>query len=246
MKFSSQAQHALQASKSYAERHHHEFLTAEHLLLILLSEQKIKNLLEACGSDVEMVRQNLYKYIDLNIPVLIVGDTIETLGFQNVIIAATEHCLSCEKPSIELEDLLISIYDDDKTYASYYLKSSGVSRLALISGITYQAQDEEDAAEAEELENVPFESNDAQKKDGTEQEHKDADLDENPFDELMKLAEQKLLNIAEMENTLDDEPHESGGAEAGAEIPSIAHDPYNPKQAQHMPDCRCPPGDDSV
>ena len=59
MKFSSQAQHALQASKSYAERHHHEFLTAEHLLLILLSEQKIKNLLEACGSDVEMVRQNL-------------------------------------------------------------------------------------------------------------------------------------------------------------------------------------------
>ena len=230
MKFSSQAQHALQASKSYAERHHHEFLTAEHLLLILLSEQKIKNLLEACGSDVEMVRQNLYKYIDLNIPVLIVGDTIETLGFQNVIIAATEHCLSCEKPSIELEDLLISIYDDDKTYASYYLKSSGVSRLALISGITYQAQDEEDAAEAEELENVPFESNDAQKKDGTEQEQKDGDIDENPFDELMKLAEQKLLNIAEMENTLDDEPHESGGAEAGAEIPSIAHDPYNPKK----------------
>ena len=155
MKFSSQAQHALQASKSYAERHRHEFLTAEHLLLFLLSEQKIQSLLESCGSDISMVKDNLYKYIDANIPILIVGDTVESLGFQNVIIAATEHCLSCEKQLIDLEDLLISIYDDDKTYASYYLKTSGVSRLALISGITYQAQNEEDNADEADDDRVP-------------------------------------------------------------------------------------------
>ena len=171
MKFSSQAQHVLLASKSYAERHHHEFLTAEHLLLVLLSEQKIESLLESCGSDVQMVKNSLYKYLDLNIPILIAGETIESLGFKNVIVAATEHCLSCEKPVIELEDLLISIYDDDRTYASYYLKASGVSRLALISGITYQAQNEEDGAD--EPEDVSFEGNDAQSLSETEQNQKD-------------------------------------------------------------------------
>ena len=151
MNFSSQAKRALQKSKDYAVRHRHEFLTAEHLLLILLSEQKIESLLESCGSDISMVKNSLYKYIDLNIPVITEGDTIESLGFQNVIIAATEHCLSCEKPLIDLEDLLISIYDEDKTHASYYLKASGVNRLSLISSITYQSRNEDDdSAVAEE------------------------------------------------------------------------------------------------
>lgn len=232
MKFSSQAQHVLLASKSYAERHHHEFLTAEHLLLVLLSEQKIESLLESCGSDVQMVKDSLYKYLDLNIPILIAGETIESLGFKNVIVAATEHCLSCEKPVIELEDLLISIYDDDRTYASYYLKASGVSRLALISGITYQTQNEEDGAD--EPEDVSFEGNDAQSLSETEQNQKDG-AEENPFEELMKLAEQKLMNIAEMENALDDEQLKSDGAENGEqepeqEMPSMAHDPYSQRK----------------
>ena len=66
MKFSPQAQLALQKSKDYAERHRHEFLTAEHLLLILLSEQKIESLLESCGSDVSMVK-NIKFYSRLHI-----------------------------------------------------------------------------------------------------------------------------------------------------------------------------------
>ncbi len=203
MKFSPQAQLALQKSKDYAERHRHEFLTAEHLLLIMLSEQKIESLLESCGSDVSMVKNNLYKYIDLNIPVLLAGETIESLGFQNVIIGATEHCLSCEKPSIGLEDLLISIYDCDKTYASYYLKASGVNRLELISGITYQFQNEE-SRENEFVDGENPESPEISQKEDAET--------ANSFEELMKLAEQKLLNINEMENELNQIQPETGGA----------------------------------
>ena len=214
MKFSSQAQLALQKSKDYAERHRHEFLTAEHLLLILLSEQKIESLLESCGSDVLTVKNNLYKYIDLNIPVLIVGETIESLGFQNVIIGATEHCLSCEKPSIGLEDLLISIYDSDKTYASYYLKASGVNRLELISGITYQFQNEENR-ENEFVDGENPESSEISQKEEAEA--------ANSFEELMKLAEQKLMNISEMENELNQIQPENGGANPMADdMPDVS------------------------
>ncbi|MBO4758527.1 MAG: hypothetical protein J5505_00545, partial [Spirochaetaceae bacterium] len=203
MKFSSQAQLALQKSKDYAERHRHEFLTAEHLLLILLSERKIESLLESCGSDIAMIKSSLYKYIDSNIPVLIEGETVESLGFQNVIIGATEHCLSCEKASIGLEDLLISIYDNDKTYASYYLKASGVNRLELISGITYQFQNEE---------NRENEFVDGENPDSTEISRKEESEAVNSFEELMKLAEQKLLNISEMENELNQAQPENGDA----------------------------------
>ena len=203
MKFSSQAQLALQKSKDYAERHRHEFLTAEHLLLILLSERKIESLLESCGSDIAMIKSSLYKYIDSNIPVLIEGETVESLGFQNVIIGATEHCLSCEKASIGLEDLLISIYDNDKTYASYYLKASGVNRLELISGITYQFQNEE---------NRENEFVDGENPDSSEISRKEETEAVNSFEELMKLAEQKLLNISEMENELNQAQPENGDA----------------------------------
>lgn len=198
MKFSFQVQKALQTSKNYAERHHHEFLTAEHLLLILLSEEKIENLLESCGSDISMIKENLYKYLDLNIPVLFEGNTVESLGFQNVIIAATEHCLSCEKATIELEDLLISIYDNEKTYASYYLKSSGVNRLALISGITFHSQNEDSGYGKDENQTPQEAASDK----GSE--------NINSFEELMKLAEQKLLNIAEMESNIEQEQNEPG------------------------------------
>ena len=223
MNFSSQAKRALQKSKDYAVRHRHEFLTAEHLLLILLSERKIESLLASCGSDISMVKHSLYKYIDLNIPVITEGDTIESLGFQNVIIAATEHCLSCEKPLIDLEDLLISIYDEDKTFASYYLKASGVSRLSLISSITFQSRDEDDdSAVAEENE---YENNEAQSLSEDAQNQKDGDI--NPFEELMKLAEKKLLNIAEMEDALDDEKRSSAAQEVEQESQVMAQDPYS-------------------
>lgn len=214
MKFSSQVQKALQSSKNYAERHHHEFLTAEHLLLILLSEQKIENLLESCGSDISMIKANLYKYLDLNIPVLLEGDTVESLGFQNVIIAATEHCLSCEKETIELEDLLVSIYDNEKTYASYYLKSSGVNRLALISGITFQSQSEDNSDNGYESSEI----------EASAERNTDKELENvNSFEELMRLAEQKLLNIAEMENNSEQDQHES----AQTENPLIANESEN-------------------
>ena len=171
MKFSAQVQKILKAAKSYAERHKHEFLTPEHLLLQLISVKKIENLLESCGSNVSMVRESLYRYLDEKLPIIIVGETVESAGFQSVILSATEHCFFCEKEAIELEDLLISIYDCEKTHASYYLKSSGLQRLALISGISFSEYSEDEADENDtELESDALKENLSQSKEDDEKE----------------------------------------------------------------------------
>lgn len=194
MKFSAQVQKILKAAKSYAERHNHEFLTPEHLLLQLISVKKIENLLESCGSNVSMVRESLYRYLDEKLPIIIAGETVESAGFQSVILSATEHCFFCEKEAIELEDLLISIYDCEKTHASYYLKSSGLQRLALISGISFSEYSEDEADENDtELESDALKENLSQSKEDDEKEL-------NSFEDLLKYAEQKLLSIEELKN----------------------------------------------
>src|SRR3546814_8612453 len=66
----------------------HEFITVEHLLLSLLDNTAAVEVLRACAADVDILRQDLRKFIYENTPV-VPGDgevdTQTTLGFQRVI-----------------------------------------------------------------------------------------------------------------------------------------------------------------
>src|SRR3546814_17111440 len=75
----------------------HEFITVEHLLLSLLDNAAAADVLRACTANIDVLRQDLRKFINENTPVFPGEDEVDTqptLGFQRVIQRAIMHVSS--------------------------------------------------------------------------------------------------------------------------------------------------------
>lgn len=126
---------SLQEAKSA----HHEFLTPEHLLTVALKNPLIEKLLQYCGSNTEYVKKELATYLQENIPInKNIKEPIQSVGFQTIIECAVLHALSCEKKSVTVSSILVSILDQKEIHSSYFLRKSGLDRLRLLEAISYK------------------------------------------------------------------------------------------------------------
>ena len=78
----------------------HEFVTTEHLLLALLDNASAMAVLQACGADIDALRENLSQHLADNVP-QIDGETDlktqPTVGFQRVFAAGNCACAKCQQ-----------------------------------------------------------------------------------------------------------------------------------------------------
>ncbi|MBO5690471.1 MAG: ATP-dependent Clp protease ATP-binding subunit ClpA, partial [Spirochaetaceae bacterium] len=118
----------------------HEFVTPEHVLKVSLEFPTVCDLLLVCGGDVDVIRQNVTKYIEENVLVVQAGEPLQTAGLHNIIERAIMHCASAEKAEVEITDVLVSMMDETNNYCSYYLRSGGVERLRLLEIVSYIRQ----------------------------------------------------------------------------------------------------------
>ena len=128
--------------KGACERHN-EFFTPEHLLRTAMEQHSVLELLLGCGADVHAIIADLDDYLTTNIPVYADdgkdGRSAEpTVGLQSVMERAGEHCASADKKTIETEDVLVSMLDEERNFCSYILRKNGVDRLTLIELISMQ------------------------------------------------------------------------------------------------------------
>ncbi len=130
-------QTALHRAFAVAKKAKHEFLTPEHLLYAALDDEYIINILLLCGTDPGFIYRELEDYFAEKIPVGAGGEPIETVGYKSVMGRAVEQCLSADKTTVELPDVLVSIFDEQKNHCSFYLRKAGLSRLALLETIGY-------------------------------------------------------------------------------------------------------------
>ncbi|MFA7437241.1 ATP-dependent Clp protease ATP-binding subunit ClpA [Castellaniella sp.] len=120
----------------------HEFITIEHLLLSLLDNASAAEVLRACGADIELLRQDLRKFVVENTPVFPgTGevDTQPTLGFQRVIQRAIMHVSSsgANKAAVTGANVLVAMYGEKDSHAVYFLVQQGVSRLDVVNYLSH-------------------------------------------------------------------------------------------------------------
>lgn len=130
-------------SYTTARRAHHEFLTPEHILFVALKVENVCMLLSASGGNIDSIRSNLVDFLDKQIPPVNLADArnvkyelVETAGFQSVMNRAISHCMTADKKMMEVSDVLVSMYDEEKNYCSYYMKLGGVDRMRLVENIS--------------------------------------------------------------------------------------------------------------
>ena len=118
----------------------HEYITVEHLLLALLDNNSASSVLQACGLDLLMLRNDLQEYLEKNTPVfndLIGGEVQPTLGFQRVLQRAVFHVQSSGKKEVVGANVLVAMFGEQESQAVYLLSKQNVNRLDVVNYISH-------------------------------------------------------------------------------------------------------------
>ncbi len=138
---------------AYAKINKHEYLTLEHIFLILLNSEVVTALFEDLGLDKKRVYQETKEHIEVSTPVLpenIEDDPMETILVSNTIEHMVAHTQSSGKGDASIEDMFVAILKNEHSYATYILKQQGVERIDILEEISHKEFDESKVNSSEE------------------------------------------------------------------------------------------------
>ena len=145
-----------------ANEKRHEFITVEHLLLMLTENDAATAVIEACGGDVQLLRTELEIFVDQNTPLLMSDedrDTQPTLGFQRVLQRALFHVQSSGNGEVSGANVLVAIFSEQDSHAVYLLNKHNIERLDITNylshGITRLSEDSEEESFTHDAEALP-------------------------------------------------------------------------------------------
>ena len=145
-----------------ARGNNHEFMTVEHLLLALLDNNISREILLACGADIESLKIELDTFLQETVPLLPPNDerdTQPTLGFQRVLQRAVFHVQSSGKQEVSAANVLVAIFSEQESQAVFFLKKQDISRLEVVNylshGINRLSSDDEMEEDIELSEDEP-------------------------------------------------------------------------------------------
>jgi ATP-dependent Clp protease ATP-binding subunit ClpA len=126
----------------------HEFVTLEHILLSLTHSTKMRQILEACGVQVESLREELKNYVKDKVP-RITQDQIDTYGgyeswtpeftlaCHRLFQRAALQVKSAGRNQINEGSLLVSLFYEQDSHAVYALAKQGLSQFDVINFISH-------------------------------------------------------------------------------------------------------------
>ncbi|CCH47570.1 ATP-dependent Clp protease ATP-binding subunit ClpA [Pseudodesulfovibrio piezophilus C1TLV30] len=137
---SKELESALTSAVNEVKRRNHEFLTLEHLLYAISVEEQGEEILEACGAEMEKLRDQLGRFFVENMEALPKGtetEVIQTLGVRRVLQRAVWQKKASGKTVVEVGDVLAAMFDEEDSYAVYFLRTHDVSRLDILEFISH-------------------------------------------------------------------------------------------------------------
>ena len=129
-----------QKSIIFAKQLHHEYLTIEHIFYLLLSSQEGAAIIEACGGDVEKMKEDLGEYIKKNMEILppnIEQDPYESVALSRLIDKMVRHVQSSGQTNADIGDLLAALFEEEHTFTYALLNKYQISRLDILEIISH-------------------------------------------------------------------------------------------------------------
>ena len=135
-----------------------EYLTIEHLLLMLISDFEVRQALETNDVNLATLRENLEEHVRDNTPIKVDNKkpVQPTLGFQRVLQRAVFHVQSSGKGVVKPINLLVAIFSEKESHSVFLLSKQGIGRLDIVSYISHgKPETSGDASEQSQLEDQP-------------------------------------------------------------------------------------------
>jgi ATP-dependent Clp protease ATP-binding subunit ClpA len=137
MKISGHVQAIINAAYNEAKVRSHEYLTPEHILYAALAFDEVQGILASCGANLDQLKHGMENFFEQKIPVIDNSDPTQTVGFQSVIERAVFQSQSSQKEMLDVADILVSLFDEEQNYCSYYLRKAGVKRFDLLNTLSH-------------------------------------------------------------------------------------------------------------
>ncbi len=124
-----------------ARSRRHEFMTVEHLLLALTTNDAAIRVLGACGANLDRLRKDLQEFIDATTPLLteqnLQQETQPTLGFQRVLQRAVFHVQSSGREEVTGANIVVAIFNEKESQAVYFLNQQEITRMDIVNFISH-------------------------------------------------------------------------------------------------------------
>ncbi|MFS4460610.1 ATP-dependent Clp protease ATP-binding subunit ClpA [Bdellovibrio sp. HCB2-146] len=131
-----------------AKRHRHEFVTLEHILLVLTESPVMVEILEACAVNVQRLRQDLKDHLKAGIPAITDEQLTSYGGFESW---TPEFTLAChrliQRAAIQMKSagrnqisegsLLVSLFYEQDSHAAFALSKQGLTQFDIINYISH-------------------------------------------------------------------------------------------------------------
>jgi ATP-dependent Clp protease ATP-binding subunit ClpA len=131
---------ALNIAVSDVREKNYEFLTLEHLLYAFAKGDSGADILSSCGAEVSKLISQLEKFFDDNLEPLPEGvetEVVQTLGVRRVLQKAVWQKRAAGKDVVEIGDVIAAMFEEEDSYAVYFLKVYGVTRLDILEYISH-------------------------------------------------------------------------------------------------------------
>ncbi|MDR1855645.1 MAG: ATP-dependent Clp protease ATP-binding subunit ClpA [Desulfovibrio sp.] len=141
---STEVQEVLRDALMEVHRRRHDLLTVEHVLFAMTRNSRGKIILEGSGASVQVLREQLEGFFRAEMEVVRQPGRLEvgqTIGLQRVMERALAHIRSAGRETVEMGDLLVSILDEDESYAMFFLQKQGVDRLDVLTFVSHGLAD---------------------------------------------------------------------------------------------------------
>ncbi|MEG9884392.1 MAG: ATP-dependent Clp protease ATP-binding subunit ClpA [Hyphomicrobiales bacterium] len=138
--FSRSLEQAIHRALALASERHHEYATLEHLLLALVDDKDAGAVMRACGVEMDVLRQNLERYIKDELANLVSNrgmKTKPTAGFQRVIQRAVIHVQSSGREEVTGANVLVALFAERESHAAFFLQEQNITRYDAVNYISH-------------------------------------------------------------------------------------------------------------
>lgn len=127
----------LMAAYNEAKYNGHEYFTPEHILYASLFFNEGAAIIENCGANVDVIKNELINFFNENMPLVEGADPIESVGVNNIMKKTAYHCMSSGRDIIRIGDIIAALFNEKDSFASYILQKNGVRRLDVLKYISH-------------------------------------------------------------------------------------------------------------
>ena len=93
------------------------------------------------------MKKELDQHLQKKMPAVKKAEPSQSLGFQSVIARALFHTEAASKEIVDIGDILVSLFDEPKSFASFYMKKAGISRYDLLRVVSHGIDEEPEGEE---------------------------------------------------------------------------------------------------